>query len=90
MTDCVRVLVFGTTPPCARCRQAEEQARRAAEKFPAGQVLVEKHDALSELGQKYGIMMTPTVLINDKKVSVGKVLNESELAEIIEKELGGQ
>lgn len=89
MQDSVRVLVFGTTPPCARCRKAEEEARRAAEKFPPGQVVVEKHDALSEVGLKYGVMVTPTVVINDQKVAVGKVLTEAELVEKIAKELGG-
>ncbi len=85
----VKVLVFGTTPPCARCKKAEEEAQRAAEKFSPGQVTVEKHDALSETGQKYEIMLTPTVVVNDKKVAVGKVLSEEELVEIIRQEVRG-
>lgn len=89
MAGRVQIIVFGTNPPCARCKQAEEQARRAAEKFPAGQVVVEKYDALSEMGQKYGVMMTPTVFINNRKVSVGKVLTEAELVAKISEELGG-
>lgn len=84
----VRILVFGTQPPCARCQQAEREAQLAAEKFPPGRVTVEKHDALSELGQKYGVMLTPTVMINGKTVAVGRVLKESELVEIIKEEAG--
>ncbi|MCL6558553.1 MAG: MIP family channel protein [Firmicutes bacterium] len=87
MVNVVRVLVFGTTPPCARCKQAEKEARLAAEKFPPGRVIVEKHDALGELGRKYQVMMTPTIIIAEKTAAVGKILNESELVELIGKEV---
>ena len=84
----VKIMVFGTTPACVRCRQAEMEARQAAEEFPAGQVTVEKYDALSEMGQKHGVTITPTILVNGRKVSSGKVPSRTELAEIIRKELG--
>lgn len=87
MAKVVKVLVFGTTPSCARCKQAEREARIAAEKFPPGRVIVEKHDALGEMGQKYQVMLTPTVIISEKTVAVGKVLMESELVELIRKEV---
>jgi len=46
-------------------------------------VLVEKHGALSEEGDKYGIMMTPTVVVDDVVVSVGKVPSDKKLEGII-------
>ncbi|MGB9802853.1 thioredoxin family protein [Desulfofundulus sp.] len=88
MGNRVKILVFGTSPPCQKCLQAEREARQAAAQFPQGEVTVEKHDALSELGQKYGVMLTPTVVVNGKTVAVGRVLKESELMEIIQKEAG--
>lgn len=88
MESKVKILVFGTNPPCAKCQQAEREARLAAERFPAGQVVVEKHNALSEMGQKYGIAVTPTIIVNDKKVATGKVLTKDELVEIVKKEIG--
>ncbi|MHB1043419.1 MAG: thioredoxin family protein [Eubacteriales bacterium] len=87
MAKVVKVLVFGATPSCARCKKAEKEARLAAEKFPPGRVIVEKHDALGEIGQKYQIMLTPTIIISEKTVAVGKVLKESELVELIGKEV---
>ncbi|MFZ5650454.1 MAG: thioredoxin family protein [Bacillota bacterium] len=88
MTDPVKIMVFGTTPACARCLQAEKEARSAAERFPPGRVVVEKHNALSETGRKYGINITPTVLIMGRKVAAGRVLSEAELVELIRKEMG--
>jgi len=40
-------------------------------------------------GDKYGIMLTPTMVINDTVVAVGKVISEDELAKAIKKELEG-
>jgi len=84
----IKVRVFGSTPPCAKCKEAEKRALKVAEKY-AGQVEVVKLSAISEEGRKYCIMFTPTVMINDKIVASGKVISEGELEEAIKKELEG-
>jgi len=78
----ITVKVFGTTPPCAKCKELTRRAAKVAEKFP-GQVEVLKLDALSPEGDKYGIMMTPTLVINDKVVSIGKVPAEADIEKMI-------
>jgi hypothetical protein len=78
----ISVKVFGTTPPCARCKEVTKRAIRVAEKYP-GQVEVNKFDAMSDEGDKYGIMMTPTIVISDKVVSVGKVPTEGDIEKMI-------
>jgi len=90
MAEVIKVLVFGTIPSCMRCLQAEKEARLAAESFPPGRVIVEKHNAMGNMGIKFGIMLTPTVIINGKTVAVGKVLKQSELVELIKIEVGIQ
>lgn len=82
----IRVKVFGSTPPCAKCKEVEKRARNVARKYP-GEVAVAKLDALSEEGDKYGVMMTPTVVINGRVISVGKVISEDELDRAIKREL---
>jgi len=84
----VKVKVFGTTPPCAKCKEMERRAKNVATKYP-GKVEVAKFDALSDEGDKYSIMSTPTVVINDKVVAIGKLLSETELEKSIKKELEG-
>ena len=78
----VIVKVFGSDPPCAKCKVAHDIAKKVSERIGEG-VVVEKHGALSEEGDKYGIMMTPTVVVNDEIVAVGKAPSEKKLEELI-------
>ena len=76
------VKVFGSDPPCAKCKAAHDTAKKVSERTCEG-VVVEKHSALSEEGDKYGILMTPTVVVNDEIVVVGKAPSEKKLEDII-------
>ena len=82
----IEVKVFGATPPCAKCKEVTKRATKVAEKYP-GKIEVTKFDALSEEGDKYAIMMTPTLVINDKVVSIGKVPTEGDIEKMVKKEL---
>ncbi|MBN1937371.1 MAG: thioredoxin family protein [Anaerolineae bacterium] len=84
----IQIKVFGTTPPCANCKRAEDQAHKAAAQFP-GQVEVLKLDALGPEAEAYGIMSTPLVVVNDEVVGRGKVVPAHRLAEVIKQKLGG-
>jgi hypothetical protein len=85
----LQIKVFGTTPPCANCKRAEVQARKAAERF-SDQVEVVKLDALSPEAELYGIMSTPLIVVGDEVVGVGKVLPAARLVPIIERKLKGE
>ena len=85
----IKVKVFGSTPPCAKCKEVEKRAKNVAGKY-SNEVEVAKFDAFSEEGDQYGIMLTPTVVINDKVLSVGKVISEDELEKAVRKELDVQ
>ncbi len=82
----LQIKVFGTTPPCANCKRAEREARKAAEKFP-GQVEVVHLDALGSEAQRYGLMVTPVVVIGDEVVSSGKVVPAPRLIPMVEQAL---
>ena len=83
----IEVKVFGTTPPCAKCKEVTKRANKVAEKYP-GKVGVTHLNALSAEGERYGILMTPTIVINDKVVSFGKVPSEDDIEKMIKKEMG--
>lgn len=85
----IQIKVFHPTPPCAKCKKVKEIAKAVAQKYP-GEVEVVEFPALSPEGDKYGIMLTPTVVINDTVVAVGKVISEDELEKSIKKELEEQ
>jgi hypothetical protein len=84
----IEVKVFGAEPPCATCKRVEEEAKKAAAKFP-GQVTVQKLWALSPEGLALGLAQTPAVVINGQIVSQGRVPAAEELERIYRSELGG-
>lgn len=84
----LQIKVFGTTPPCANCKRAEQQALKAAERFP-GQVEVVHLDALGPEAQQYGLMVTPMVVVGEEVVSTGKVVPAPKLVPMIERALQG-
>ena len=84
----LQIKVFGTTPPCAKCKRAEREALQAAESFPE-QVEVVHLDALGPEAQQYGLMVTPVIVVGEEVVVTGKVLPSQKLVPIIEKHLGG-
>ena len=84
----IQIKVFGPTPPCARCKRAETQAHRAAERFP-GQVEVVKLDALGPEAEQYGLLTTPMIVIGDEVIGTGRVVPAAELVSIVEQRLGG-
>jgi len=85
----ITIKVFGSTPPCAKCKEVEKRANNVAQKYP-GQVEVTKLDAISEEGRKYSVMFTPTVVVNDRVVATGEVISENELEKLLKKELEEQ
>ena len=84
----LEIKVFGTTPPCAKCKRAETQAQEAAEQF-LGQVTVVKLDALGPEAEQYGLVTTPLVVVGEEVVGTGKVVPAKKLISIIEEKLGG-
>jgi hypothetical protein len=83
----ITIKVFGSVPPCAKCKEVEKRTNKVAQKYN-GQIEVQRFDATSEEGQKYKVFFTPTVVINEKAVSSGEVISESEIEEIVRRELG--
>jgi hypothetical protein len=77
---------FGTVMHCSRCIHAERTVRRVASEFDP-HVQITKHDILSTEAQRYGVLMTPAIVINDEVVSVGKAPSEDRLRELIQKYL---
>ena len=84
----IEVRVFGSEPPCANCKRTEEEAKKAAAKFP-GQVTVKKYSARSPEALQLGLVMTPAVVVNGKMISQGRVPKEAEFERLFRSELGG-
>jgi protein-disulfide isomerase len=46
-------------------------------------VVVEKYESLSAEGEKYGIVFTPTILVDDKVVAAGRGVSEKEIEKFV-------
>jgi len=84
----VTIKIFGTTPPCAKCKRAEQEARKVAERF-SGQVTVLKLDAIGPEAEGYGLLVPPTVVVNEQVVGSGRIVPAEQLVTLIKTLLGG-
>jgi protein-disulfide isomerase len=80
------IKVFGGEPPCAKCRAAEKILNEIVKEL-GSDVQVVHVSALSDEADKFDILTTPAVVINDKVIVVGVMPPKAELKKIIEKEI---
>lgn len=72
----VRIEVIGVTPGCINCKRAENNALKVADKLKLEgiDVIVEKLDIMSPgLMDKYGLLMSPSMVVNGVLRVNGKV-----------------
>ncbi|MCC6013504.1 MAG: thioredoxin family protein [Candidatus Verstraetearchaeota archaeon] len=80
------IKIFGSDPPCARCRATEKIVKEVVKELNLN-VDVKHISVFSEEADKYGITTTPAVVINDKIVFSGRVPTKEEIKDIILREL---
>lgn len=81
----MKIQVFGTTPPCARCKATEKVVREIVKEFGYDDIEVIKKDVFSEESERLGIMMSPTTVIEGKILKTGRVPSKEEMNRVIEK-----
>jgi protein-disulfide isomerase len=82
----VKVEVIGTEPPCMRCQAAMKAVEKAAEKLKQAGIMVniEKINIMSkETVQKYGVLVSPAIAINNTVKFMGRVPNPDEIEKLI-------
>lgn len=79
MSKSVKVLGSG----CASCNKLEEAAKEAIQELGADVEIGHVTD-FTEIA-KYGVMSTPALVVDEKVVSMGKVLKKKEVIKLLEK-----
>jgi MerR family transcriptional regulator/heat shock protein HspR len=79
---------LGSVLPCSRCVAAERVARRVALKHP-GCVAVRKYDVLSAEAAEYGVVLSPTVIVDHELVAAGAGVSEERLERTVQRHLEG-
>lgn len=80
-----KIVIFGGEPPCARCKATEKVFREAAQELKLDAEIVHT-PATSPEADKYDILSTPAVVINEKIVISGRVPDKKSAIEILKKE----
>ena len=80
------IKVFGGEPPCAKCKNVEKVIKEAIKELNLNAEVVHV-SAMSDEADKYDIMITPSVVVNEKVVTRGQVLSKGEFKKILEREL---
>ena len=82
----VKVEVIGSEPPCMRCQAAKKAVEKAAEKLKQSGIMVEvqKVNIMSkETVQKYGVLVSPAIAINNSVKIMGRVPSEEEVEKLL-------
>jgi small redox-active disulfide protein 2 len=66
---------------CSKCKKLEENVRKAIAEKGIGAEVEKVTDLKAIMG--YGVMMTPALVINEKVVSTGKLLNVQDILKLI-------
>ena len=77
---CVKVLGAG----CKSCHELYENARKAVAEMGLAVEVEYVTDMQKIMG--YGVMSMPAIVVNEKVVSMGKVLKSAEVRKLLEKE----
>jgi small redox-active disulfide protein 2 len=87
VTQMVKTIkVFGGEPPCAKCKAVEKTFNEAVKEMGLDAQVVHV-SAMSEEADKYDILSTPAVVINDRLILSGKLPSKEEVKRILEKEV---
>ena len=75
---CIKVLGAG----CASCHEQYEQAKKAVESM--GLSIEVEYIADLEKVMSYGVMSMPAIVVNDKVISMGKVLKANDVVKLLQ------
>lgn len=79
----VKIVIIASTPPCDKCAACKKMAQDLAEKHgPAVEYQI--LDALDPAADAYGVVMTPTMIVGDMVVSVGRAPRREALEELVQ------
>jgi protein-disulfide isomerase len=83
----VEILIVESVEPCEQCLRAREIAGQLAQKYP--EVSVRIINVLDEEADRFGVVMTPTVVVNGVIISVRRAPDPERLERLVRQQIGG-
>ena len=80
----VHIEVIGLEPPCQKCSDLLENAKNAVLKAGIEAEVVKKWTLSEEIREKYGLLLSPALVIEGVVVAQGKVYKPERIAGLLQ------
>ncbi len=80
----IRIEVIGLEPPCKKCSELVENAKNAAKKAGIEAEVVKLWVLSEDVRQKYGLLLSPALVIDGVVVAQGKVYKSDRIAGLLQ------
>ncbi len=80
----IHIEVIGLEPPCKKCNELLENARKAARDAGVVAEVVKLWTLSEEVRQKYGLLLSPALAIEGVVVAQGKVYKPERIAGLLQ------
>ena len=80
----VRIEVIGLEPPCKKCTELVENAKKAVTKVGIEAEVVKLWVLSEEVRQKYGLLLSPALVIAGMVVAQGRVFTAERIANLLQ------
>ncbi len=76
--------VIGLEPPCKKCNELLDNAKRAIAETGIEAEVVKKWTLSEEIRQKYGLLLSPALVIEGVVVAQGKVYKKERIVNLLQ------
>lgn len=80
----IRIEVIGLEPPCQKCSELVENAKNAAKNAGIEAEVVKLWVLSDDVRQKYGLLLSPALVIDGAVVAQGKVYKPERIASLLQ------
>ena len=80
----IQIEVIGLEPPCKKCNELLENARKAVDELGIEAEIVKKWTLSDEMREKYGLLLSPALAIEGVVVAQGKVFKTERIIGLLQ------
>ena len=80
----IRIEVIGLEPPCKKCNELLENARKAAKDAGVEAEVVKLWSLSEDVRRQYGLLLSPALAIGGVVVAQGKVYKPERIAALLQ------
>ncbi len=79
----ISIEVIGLEPPCEKCNELLANAKKAVDQTGIEAEVVKKWTLSEDIRNKYGLLLSPALVIEDVVVAQGKVYKPERIASLL-------